>query len=149
MTRLLMSKGVWSCLDQHQPALTHPFEVLYHRNKMDEGMGLIALHVSDSLLFHLDGLTTPRDYWHKFETFFGQVNEFRELQLDTELTSLTPTDFSTIEDFLMKFKSLRTLLQGCGKNKTDDECIFLILSKLRGQYQFFLFHLLLRYGCLR
>jgi len=104
---------------------------------MDEAMGLIALYISDSLLFHLDGLTTPRDYWHKFVTLFGRVNEFWALQLDTELTSLTPTDFPTIEDFLMKFKSLRTLLQGCGKNKTDDECIFLILSKLRGPYQIF------------
>jgi hypothetical protein len=104
---------------------------------MDEAMGLIALNISDSLLFHLDGLTTPRAYWLRFQTLFGQVNEFRALQLDAELTSLTPDHFPTIEDFLMKFKSLRTLLQGCGKNKTDDECIFLVLSKLKGQYQIF------------
>ena len=37
----------------------------------------------------------------------------------------------------MKFKSLHAVLQGCGKNKIDHECIFLILSKLRGQYQLF------------
>ena len=37
----------------------------------------------------------------------------------------------------MKFKSLRVVLQGCGKNKTDVECIFLILSKLMGQYHIF------------
>ena len=57
--------------------------------------------------------------------------------MDAELTSLSPRNFLTIEDFLMKFKSLRAVLQGCGKNKIDDECIFLILSKLRGQYQIF------------
>ena len=104
---------------------------------MDESMGLITLNISDSLLFHLDGLTTPRDYWRKFETLFGRVNEFWALQLDAKLTSLSPNNFLTIEDFLMKFKSLRAVLQGCGKNKTDDECIFLILSKLRGEYQIF------------
>ena len=59
MTRLLMSQGLWSCLDENQPILQRPFEVLQHKNKMDEAMGLIALNISDSLLFHLDGLTTP------------------------------------------------------------------------------------------
>jgi len=137
MTRLLMSRGLWSCLDEQQPALTRPFEVLHHRNKMDEAMGLIALNISESLLFHLDGLNNPRGYWHKFETLFGQVNEFRALQLDAELTSLSPSSFPTIEDFLVKFKSLRAVLQGCGKNKADADCIFLILSKLRGPYQIF------------
>ena len=82
MTRLLMSRGLWSCLDEQQPALTRPFEVLHHRNKMDEAMGLIALNISESLLFHLDGLNNPRGYWQKFETLFGQVNEFWALQLD-------------------------------------------------------------------
>ena len=65
------------------------------------------------------------------------MNEFWALQLDVELTSLTPASFPTIEDFLMKFKSLRIVFQGCGKNKPNDECIFLILSKLQGQYHIF------------
>ena len=77
---------------------------------MDEAMGLIALNILDGLLFHLDGLTTPQAYWLKFQTLFGQVNEFWALQLDAELTSLTPDSFHTIEDFLMKFKSLCTIL---------------------------------------
>ena len=66
MTRFLMSRGLWSCLDVNQPILMHPYEVLQHRNKLDEGMGLIALNISDSLLFHFDGLTTPRAIWTKF-----------------------------------------------------------------------------------
>ena len=66
MTRLLMSKGLWSCLAEHQPILMCPFEVLQHKNKMDEAMGLIALNILDSLLFHLDGLTTLWAIWTKF-----------------------------------------------------------------------------------
>ena len=77
---------------------------------MDEAMGLIALNITDSLLFHLDGLTTPRAIWTKFYNLFGTVNEFRALQLDAELTSLTPTNFPTIEDFLMKLKSRCSIL---------------------------------------
>lgn len=66
MTRLLMSRGLWSCLDENQPILMHPFEVLQNRDKMDEAMGLITLNILDSLLFHLDCLTTPQAYWQKF-----------------------------------------------------------------------------------
>ena len=104
---------------------------------MDEAMGLMSLHVSDSLLFHLDGCLTPQAIWDKFENLFGTINEFRALQIEVELTSLVPDSFPTIEDFLMKFKSLRSVLQGCGKTKIDNECIYLILSKLRGQFQIF------------
>ena len=94
-------------------------------------MGLIALNIFASLLFHLDGLTTPRAIWTKLYNLFGIVNEFWALQFDVELISLTPAIFPIIEDFLMKFKSLGRFLQGCGKNKIDNECIFLILSKLQ------------------
>lgn len=45
--------------------------------------------------------------------------------------------FTSIEDFLIKFKSLRSNLQVVRKIKLDDECIFLIISKLRGPYQIF------------
>ena len=82
-----MSRGLWSCLDANQPVLQQPFEVLQRRNKMDEAMGLIALNILDSLLFHLDGLTTSRAISTKFQTFFGTVNEFWALQLNAELTS--------------------------------------------------------------
>ena len=135
--RLLMAKGLWSCLDAVQPVLQRPYELLMQRNKKDEAMGLIAMNISDGLLFHLDGLTTPRAMWDKFATLFGTMNQFRILQIDAEFTSLIPESFTSIEDFLMKFKSLRSMLQVAGKPKSDDECIFLILSKLRGPYQIF------------
>ncbi len=73
---------------------------------MDEAMVLTALNILDRLLFHLDGLTTPRAMWDKFSSFFGIMNQFRFLQIDVELTSLVPESFTNIEDFLMKFQSL-------------------------------------------
>ena len=69
-------------------------------------MGLIAMNISEGLLFHLDGLNTPRAMWDKFSTLFGTMNQFRILQIDAEFTSLIPESFTSIEDFLMKFKSL-------------------------------------------
>lgn len=106
-------------------------------NKMDEAMGLISLSVSNSLQFHRDEFFTPQEMWDKFNDLFDTINEFRALQIEAKLTSLIPNVFPSIEDFLMGFKQQRTLLQGCGKEKTYKECIYLILSKLRGNFQIF------------
>ena len=112
ITRLLRSKGLWSCLDVMQPTFFSVYQNLHHRNKMDEKMGLFALQVYDSLQFHLDGCNDSLDMWTKLDGLFGTMNEFRELQIEVELTSLVPDAFSSIEDFLMKFKQQRSLLQG-------------------------------------
>ena len=73
-------------------------------------MGLIALNISNILLFHLDGLTTPRAIWTKFHNLFGTMNQFRVLQIDAEFTSLVLESFTSIENFLMKLKSLQSIL---------------------------------------
>ena len=104
---------------------------------MDEAMSFIALHVLNNLQFHLDGCNTPLAIWTKLGGLFGIVNKFIALQIQVENTSLVPYYFPSIEDFLMKFKQKRSLLQGYGKNKTDTECIYLILSKLCGNFQIF------------
>lgn len=137
MTRLLQSKGLWSCLDVMQLVLQRPFKVMQYKKKMDEAMGLISLQVSGSLLFHLNGCNTPLAMWTKLNGFFCIVNEFRTLQIEAGLTSLVPDSFPSIEEFLMNFKQQKYLLQDCGKIKTDTECIYLILSKLHGNFQVF------------
>ena len=65
-------------------------------NKMDEAMGLIAMNILDGLLFHLDGLTTPRAMWDKFSTLFGTMNQFKVLQIDAEFTSVVPDHSPTL-----------------------------------------------------
>jgi hypothetical protein len=42
---------------------------------------------------------------------------------------------SSIEDYLVEFKLLVVHMKGCRKNKLDEECIFLILSKLKDPFQ--------------
>lgn len=59
------------------------------------------------------------------------------LQLETELSSLVPDKHASIEDYLSKFRSLVSLLKERRNTKSDNECIFLILSKLKGAYQIF------------
>ena len=75
--------------------------------------------------------------WTKLDGLFGTVNEFKAFQIEVELISLIHDYFPSIKEFLMKFKKLRSLLQGCGKIKIDTKCIYLILSKLHGNFQIF------------
>ena len=66
-------------LDEEQPTFIMEIEKFTYRNKMDEAMGLIGLHVSDSLLFHLDGCKTPKESWDKLDSLLRKVNEFRDV----------------------------------------------------------------------
>jgi hypothetical protein len=59
--------------------------------------------------------------------------------LEVELSSLVPDDHVSIEEYIAKFRSLVAQLKGCGKFKSNDECIFLILSKWKVPYQVFSF----------
>lgn len=103
---------------------------MQHQNHMDEVIGIISMNISNSLLLYLEGFTTPWAIWIKFQTLFGTINKFRALQIEAESTSLAPDSFPTIDDFLMKFKSLRSQLEGVGTTKIDTKCIYLILTKL-------------------
>ena len=53
------------------------------------------------------------------------------------MSSLILDEYGSIEDYLAKFRSLVAQLKGCRKTKSDGECIFMILSKLKGPYQVF------------
>ncbi|KAH9296967.1 hypothetical protein KI387_028649, partial [Taxus chinensis] len=92
-------------------------------------------YVSDSILFHLEKCDSPFKIWEKLEDLFGKVDHMRAMKLDIEITSLNPEDFPTIIDYLTKLKHLLTQLKGSGTYKKDEECVYLILSELRGPFQ--------------
>ena len=117
MTWLLQSKGLWSYLGVMQSILQRPFEVMQHKNKMDEAIGLISLWVSNSLQFHLDGCNTPLAMQTKLGDLFGTMNEFRVLQIKVELTSLVPYSFPSIENFLMKYTKIEIFIIGLWENE--------------------------------
>lgn len=60
MQQLLQLKGIWQTVVENQPTFTKEMEKFAYWNKLDGAMGLIRLHVSNSLLFHLDGCDTPK-----------------------------------------------------------------------------------------
>ena len=56
--------------------------------------------ISTDLRFHISGIDEPDKAWEKLECVFGKHNEIRGHQLENELISLNPNDFSCIQDYV-------------------------------------------------
>ena len=67
---------------------------------------MLCLSTPRELLFHIESIGTPNEVWVKFESLFGKIDEMRGHHLESELISLSPTHYETIEDLFTKFKEL-------------------------------------------
>ena len=116
------------------------------KNKQDQARGLIGMSIAQDLRFHILDIDTPNEALDKLNTVFGIQNEIRAHQLENEFLTLEPNNFSFVEDFLSKFKTLRDLLEGRKVKKEDGSLIYCILTKLGPAYSvvfffsFFAFH---------
>ena len=45
-------------------------------NRLDEAFDFMCTHISQDLLFHLEGLRTPKEDWEKIEPLFGKKMRF-------------------------------------------------------------------------
>ena len=45
----------------------HPTEKNKFLNQLDEAFGFLCTHISYDILFHLEGLETPKEAWEKIE----------------------------------------------------------------------------------
>jgi hypothetical protein len=103
-------------------------------NRNDEARGIIRMYISHDLRFHLQQIDKPNEALEKIESVFGKHNIIRAQQLENQVLTLSPSDFSCIEDYLSKFKTLKISCEEC-KINMDEECfIYLILSKLCSAY---------------
>ena len=97
------------------------------------------MSISRGLIFHLDGLDSPVEAWEKLIIFFGLKNEIQSYQLENQLFILDPSNFSSIQDFLCRFKTLRFLLEDWKVKKEEDNLIYGIISNLGPIYYLFVF----------
>ena len=72
------------------------------------------LGTSREIIFHIESLGTPNEFWVKFESLFGKTDEMRGHHLENELISLSPYHYETIEDLFTNFKALVLELKQCG-----------------------------------
>ena len=137
MEDLLRSKGLYRIATGQEKKPKDEDKVPKWENRQDQARGLIGMSISPYLRFHIAELETPHEALEQLTKVFGIKNEIRAHQLENELLTLDPNNFSCIEDFLCKFKTLRYLLEGVKVKKTDSNLIYSILTKLGPAYSVF------------
>jgi hypothetical protein len=138
MEDLLRSKGLYQITLEKETTPTDVDKKVKRDNRNNEARGLIKMSISPDLRFHLQPIDQPKEYWDKIESVFGKHNIIRAQQLENQLLTLSPNDFSCIEDYLSKFKTLINLCEKCKIKIEEDCCIYLILSKLGSAYSVFI-----------
>ena len=65
-------------------------------NRLDEAFGMLYVSTSRDLLFHVDSIGTPNEFWINLESLFGNTDELRGHHLENELMSMSPAHYETI-----------------------------------------------------
>jgi hypothetical protein len=95
------------------------------------------MSISPDLSYHLQGIDDPEEAWKTIESVFGKLNIIREQQLQNQILTLSPSDFSCLGYYLSKFKTLRILCEECKIKMEEERCLYVILSKLGSAYYVF------------
>jgi hypothetical protein len=137
MEDLLRSKGLYRITMGTETSPTDDDKKAKWDNRNDEACGLIRMSISPDLRYHLQGIDDPEVAWDKIETVFGKLNIIQPQQLENQILTLSPSDFSCLGDYLSKFKTLRILCEECKIQMEEERCIYLIHSKLGSAYSMF------------
>jgi hypothetical protein len=120
MEDLLRSKGLYRITSGKETTPIDADKKAKWDNRNDETRRLIRMSISLDLRFHLQSIDKPKEAWENIESMFGKHNIIQAQQLENQVLTLSPSDFSCIEDYLSKFKTLRTLCEEC-KIKIDED----------------------------
>eukprot|EP00253_Pinus_taeda_P028662 PITA_28662 len=131
---LLRSKGLYRIASGQETKPQDEDKDAKWENRQDQARGLIGMSISRDLRFHITELDTSNEAMKQLTKVFGIKNEIRAHQLENELLTLDPNNFSSIEDFLSMFKTLRLLLEGVKVKKEDGSLIYSILTKFVPAY---------------
>jgi hypothetical protein len=133
MEDLLRSKGLYRITLGKEKTPTDDDKKSKWDNRNEETRGLIIMSISPDLRYHLQEIDDP-EAWVKIESVFGKLNMIRAQQLENQILSLIPSDFSFLGDYLSKFKTLRSLCEECKIKMEEEHCIYLILYELGSAY---------------
>jgi hypothetical protein len=134
MEDLLRSKGLYQITLGKEKEPTDVDNKSKWDNRTEEARGLIKMSISLDLMYHLQDIDDPKESWNTIESVFGKLNIIRAQQLENQILTLSPNDFSFLGDYLSRFKTLRILCEECNIKMEEERCIYLILSKLGSAY---------------
>jgi hypothetical protein len=137
MEDLLTSKGLYQITLGKETSPTDDDKKAKWDNRNDKACELIGISISPFLRYHLQGIDDPKEAWNTIESVFGKLNIIREQQLENQILTLIPSDFSCLGDYLSKLKTLIILCEECKIKMEEERCIYLILSKLGSAYSVF------------
>jgi hypothetical protein len=125
MEDLLRSKGLYRITLGKEKEPSDADKKVKCANRSDEARGLIIMSISPDLRFHLKEIDDLDEAWENIEFVFGKLNIIRAQQLENQVLTLSPSDFSCIGDYLSKFKTLRILCEECEIKMEEESCIIL------------------------
>jgi len=134
---VLRSKGLYRIASGQETKPQDEDKATKWENRQDQARGLIGMSISPYLRFYIIELDTPNEAMKQLTKVFGIKNEIRAHQLENEFLTLDPNNFSCIEYFFSKFKTLRLLLEVVKVKKEDGSLIYSILTKLGLAYSMF------------
>ena len=104
------------------------------KEKSNEVMGLIQLHLSDAYLSVADDIATAKGLWDKLEETFTAQNTARRLLLRQELNNLKKGPTEPIAEYITRAKELATNLQSVGHRPEDSDITLSVLAGLPREY---------------
>ena len=99
----LRSKRIFRFIMEIEAKLVHYVYKEKYWNRIDEAYGCLCLSISRDLLFHINGLKTPKEVWDNLASLFYKQDDLRIYQLENELISLHLANFERLNDFFTKF----------------------------------------------
>ena len=132
----LCNKGFFRIILGRQAEPHHPAEKNNFLNRLDEAFGYLCTHIFRDLLFHLEGLRSPKEAWEKLEFLFGNKDDLQGHILENELISLHPSSFETIQQCFTKFNSLALQCKESGIERKDEKLVLSVLNKLGSEYMY-------------
>jgi hypothetical protein len=137
MEYLLRSKGLYRITLGKEKEPTDADKKSKWDNRNDEERGIIRISISPDLRYHLQDIDDPKEAWDTIESVFGKLNIIQAQQLENQILTLSPNDFSFLGDYLSRFKTLKILCEECNIKMEEERFIYLILSKLGSAYSVF------------
>ena len=96
MVDILRSKGLYRIATIQETKPSDDDKVAKWENKQDQARGWIGMSIAQDIRFHILEIDTPNEALKKLNIFFGIQNQIRAHQLENELLTLDPNNFSSI-----------------------------------------------------
>jgi hypothetical protein len=99
-----------------------------------KALGLIKLHMDDSIIGVMSGIDNCRDAWTALENLFASTSSANVMQLKRQLNTLSLKGRETVAAYMQRGKKLQLELQAANSAITDADLIQALLQGVPPSY---------------